>query len=238
MKILVFDIFGDYGHFRRFFTTSSPLTFPFPPPPTVRGILGAICGIDKESYLQVFNHQDCTLAIGLLSPVKKTRLTINLINTKDGFWTPIQKGSHEPRTQIRTEFLKDSAFRIYVTHKDAKIFNDLLSNIEAHKTVYTLSLGLSELLCGFKYLYSSEGVEKENGEAYISSVIPLNSLNDGEMIFEEGKKYYKERIPVVMNQERVVEKYEDLIFEAEAKPIKVRNVKHVSLGSGENIIFL
>jgi len=38
METLVFDVKGDLGHFRKFYTTSSPLTFSFPPPPTVRGI--------------------------------------------------------------------------------------------------------------------------------------------------------------------------------------------------------
>ncbi|MFB3896899.1 MAG: CRISPR-associated protein Cas5, partial [bacterium] len=32
MKILVFDIWGDLGHFRKFYTTTSPLSFSFPPP--------------------------------------------------------------------------------------------------------------------------------------------------------------------------------------------------------------
>jgi len=49
MKVLVFDIWGDYGHFRKFYTTTSPLTFSFPPPPTIAGILGAIYGTDKKT---------------------------------------------------------------------------------------------------------------------------------------------------------------------------------------------
>ena len=48
MKVLVFDIYGDLAHFRKFYTTSSPLTFPFPPPSTIKGMLGAIIGVDKK----------------------------------------------------------------------------------------------------------------------------------------------------------------------------------------------
>ncbi|MDI3478645.1 MAG: CRISPR-associated protein Cas5h, partial [Thermoanaerobacterium sp.] len=33
MKSLIFDIYGDFGHFKKYYTTSSPLTFSFPPPP-------------------------------------------------------------------------------------------------------------------------------------------------------------------------------------------------------------
>ena len=47
MKVLVFDIWADYGHFRKFYTTTSPLTFSFPAPSTIAGILGAIYGAGK-----------------------------------------------------------------------------------------------------------------------------------------------------------------------------------------------
>lgn len=48
MKVLAFDIWADYAHFRKFYTTTSPLTFSFPPPPTIAGILGAIYGTEKK----------------------------------------------------------------------------------------------------------------------------------------------------------------------------------------------
>ena len=91
MKTLVFDICGDYGHFKKFYTTSSPLTFCFPPPPTVRGMLGAIIGVDKIEYLNIFSHKDCRIAIRILSPVKKTRIGINHINTKGNYWIPVKR---------------------------------------------------------------------------------------------------------------------------------------------------
>ena len=44
MKCLVFDIKGDYGHFKKYYTTSSPLTFSIPPRTTVSGMIGALIG--------------------------------------------------------------------------------------------------------------------------------------------------------------------------------------------------
>ena len=52
MKCLVFDIKGDYGHFKKYYTTSSPLTFSIPPRTTVSGMIGALIGLDKEEYLK------------------------------------------------------------------------------------------------------------------------------------------------------------------------------------------
>jgi len=145
MKVLVFDIWGDYAHFRKFYTTSSPLTFSFPPPPTIAGIMGAIYGAGKDEYLNIFAPIKCRLALKIVSPVRKVRMGINLINTKGNYWQPVKKKNHEPRTQIRTEFLKDPHFRIYAAHKDEKVFNKLGQSIKEHRCIYSVSLGLSEL---------------------------------------------------------------------------------------------
>ena len=41
-RVLVFDIWGDFAHFRRFETTTSPLTYPFPTGSAIAGYLAAI----------------------------------------------------------------------------------------------------------------------------------------------------------------------------------------------------
>ncbi|MBC7333389.1 MAG: type I-B CRISPR-associated protein Cas5 [Actinobacteria bacterium] len=235
--ILVFSLFGDLGHFRKFYTTSSPLTFSFPPPPTIQGILGAICGIEKEKYLKVFSRKRCRVALRIINPVVKTRIGINLINTKGDFWVPVQKGSHKPRTQIRTEFVKNPCFRIYVVHEDSCIFNLLTDNIKNHKTVYTISLGLSELLADIDYV----GVFRwkiNGGTVNINSVLPL----DGEagivkIQFEKGKRYFKERVPIVMTENRIVEEYADVVFEQHGESIKCSIDEYVEIDNGECITF-
>ena len=163
MKILGFDIWGDFGHFRKFYTTTSPLTFSFLPPPTIAGILGAIYGTDKNTneYLRVFGYDKCRIAIQILSAVKKVRMGLNFLETKGtNLKLPMSDKNLAPRTQIRTEFLKDPRFRIYVRHEDNDVFDDLCKNIKEHLSVYTVSLGLSELLADFTYvgLYDYEHV--------------------------------------------------------------------------------
>jgi CRISPR-associated protein Cas5h len=237
MKTLVFDIYGDLGHFKKFYTTSSPLTFCFPPPPTMRGILGAIVGIDKTEYLNKFSHKDCKIAIKILSPVKKIRMGINHINTKGNYWVPIKKKNHEARTQIRTEFLKNPAYRIYVSHSDRSIFDKLVEYVMGHKTVYTLSMGLSELLADFKYVGLWEVNEIGYGEGKIATVIPMDVVEEYGICFEEGKRYFKEKIPVDMNQNRIVENYKDVLFEVKGQPIYVRTKVCWEVENGERIVF-
>jgi CRISPR-associated protein Cas5h len=237
MKTLVFDVYGDFGHFKKFYTTSSPLTFAFPPPPTVRGMLGAIIGVDKNDYLDVLSHDKCKIAVRILSPVKKIRMGLNHINTKGNYWIPAKKGSHEARTQIRTEFLKNPAYRLYVCHEDDQIQNRFVENIRSHKTVYTLSLGLSELLADFKFVGLSEFTERKNGEGHITTVIPMSVIDEYGITFEKDKKYFKEKIAMEMTRDRVVERYEDAIFEVQGKTIYARTNIYWEDEKGERIIF-
>lgn len=244
MKVLVFDIWGDYAHFRKFYTTTSPLTFSFPPPPTIAGILGAVYGTDKKTneYLDKFGYENCNIAVRIMAPIKKVRMGLNLVNTKDNYWQPVlkitPKSKHEPRTQIRTEFLKNPKFRIYVFHQENKIFEDLIEKIKNHRTTYTVSLGLSELIANFSFvgLFSYTQISNDNSIG-LHSVIPIHILLEKGLEIEEGKKYFKERIPFVMKQDRVVEKYEDVIFEPDGKTIKAKVKNYFRLENGENIVF-
>ncbi len=241
MKVLAFDIWGDFGHFRKFYTTTSPLTFSFPPPPTIAGMLGAIYGTDKNTneYLREFGSSRCKIALQILNFVKKVRMGLNLLETKGtNFKLPMSDKNLAPRTQIRTEFLKDPRFRIYVSHEDDKAFDMLSKSIERHRSVYTVSLGLSELLADFKYVgvYHAEMITSSEAAELSTTVMADNLIEDG-LEIESGKKYFKEKIPIVMNQDRVVEKYEDVIFEPDGKIIKARVKTYCRLENGENIAF-
>ena len=242
MKVLIFDIWGDYGHFRKFYTTSSPLTFSFPPPSTIAGVLGAICGVGKNEYLKVFSLNRCKIALKIVNPVKKVRMGLNLINTKDNHWTPLLKitlkSKHEPRTQIRTEFLKDPFFRIYFTHEDEKVFKTIAGLLKEHKSTYTVSLGLSELLADFRYVGEYPAEEKSGNELVElqTPVAETNWIQNG-LEIESGKKYFKEKMPIKMNQKRIIEKYDDVIFEPDGKTIKAKVKNYYRLANGENIAF-
>lgn len=239
-NVLVFDIWGDYGHFRKFYTTSSPLTFSIPPRTSLCGLLGAIVGLGKDKYLNYFSKKDAQIALRLLNPIKKTRLGINLINTKGNHWILVRKSGHEPRTQIRTEFIKDAKFRVYVFHADENIYKTLKENLSQHKSFYTPSLGLSELLCNFSYLGEIGVTEIGEEETTVHSVVSISQLaaSKESIIFEGGKKYFKERLPIEMTPERIVTEYGEVIYEAEGKEIKVVPKKFWELKNGERIIFL
>jgi CRISPR-associated protein Cas5h len=235
--LLSFDIWGDHAHFKKYYTTTSPLTFEFPPPPTMVGILSAIIGLDKSQYLAHFQEPDAfQLSICLKKPVTKVRWTQNLIDTKGPrrrFW------EINNRTQIRIEFLKNAAYRVYFSHADISIHNTLKDKLENHESVYSVSLGLSELLANFEYLGEVSFVEKSPDEwILLDSVLPTSLLVDDNAIrFSLNQEIFKVNYPIRMTQERLVTKREDIIFERNGKPIECKVKTFYETQAGERIVF-
>ena len=159
-KILVFDVWGEYAHFRKYYTTTSPLSFSIPPRTAISGLIGAILGLPKDEYLKYFSKQQAQIAVRILNPIKKVRLAENLINTKDDYFIPIKKGAHSPRTQIRFEFVKDAKYRIYLYHTDPNIFNKAKSMLLHHKCVYTPCLGITEHIANFEFIGRFAGLSR------------------------------------------------------------------------------
>ena len=129
MKVIVFDIWADYGHFKTAYTTTSPISYPIPPKTSVYGMLGTIIGLDKNKYLNHFQDDNCQIAIKINKPIQKTHISENLLNTKvvtkKNYFARWNEGT-SPRTQIKIEFLKDASYRLYVSLQDEQLFKKLV----------------------------------------------------------------------------------------------------------------
>ncbi|BCD61376.1 CRISPR-associated protein Cas5h [Nitratiruptor sp. YY08-26] len=213
MRVLVFDIWGEFGHFKKFYTTSSPLTFSVPPPTAIYGMLGAILGFAKSEYLKHINHETTKVAITLQNPIKKTRITQNFIDTKNSHSFHLIK----TRTQIKMELLKDPSYRLYINLKDNILFDRLIKKIKNKETHYTLSLGLANLLANFCYVGVYEANPLEIANEVMSAILAEN-IKDLDV--EGGKSYFKEKLPIDMTPNREVLSYKDVVFEMKGRNLK------------------
>ncbi len=84
METIVFEVRGEFALFKKPYSPMSPVSYPFPPPPAVMGMLGAIGGYDKETYAEHLGWQTARIAVKPLAPVKVFSAALYLLNTKDG----------------------------------------------------------------------------------------------------------------------------------------------------------
>jgi CRISPR-associated protein Cas5h len=235
-KIIIFDIWGDYAHFKKPYTTTSPLTYSIPSRTALTGIIGAIMGIRKDKNNEDLNYSKCNLSIRIMNPIKKTIINQNLINTKTAEKMSRMK-SKGGRTQIRIENLKDVKYRIYVEIFSEKEHNDLLSRLKNHSPVFTPSLGISENLANFSFIEEVE-YKKEMGDIKLHSVLNIENVQPQNVIFEEGKEYFVDTYSLEMQEDREVLKYGEILIERKGQEIAVRNIEYIALSNGENIMWV
>lgn len=231
-KLLAFNIWGDYAYFRRGYTSTSTITFPFPSRTTISGLIAGMLGLEKDSYHDIFNENNSKLGLRILNPIKKININLNYINTKEGFLLSDIKSN--PRVQVQAEFLKDVKYRIYVSLDDKQVMEELFTNLNEHKSVFTPCLGISECIANFDLAYDDIfKLQKLNDDDVdINSVILKNT---GDLIIESGKKYGIVKSPGFMNSERVVSKFLEYYYEENGNTIKLKNCDFYTIGD-ENIV--
>ena len=232
-KIIVFDIWADYAHIKKPYTTTSPITYSIPTRTVITGILGAILGIPKNKNNIIFNSDVCNISLKIINPVKKVMIAQNLINTK----TAKHMARIKDRTQIKFEYLKESKYRVYVMIEDDKLYSQLRDRLVEHESYYTISIGLSENLANYSYVgeYDYETIRDESD---IDSIINLDKVNEEDIVFEGEKEYFTERIAVDMLENREVTKYSDILFERNGSTIKVLDIEYCKLENEEKIVFI
>lgn len=211
-KMLVFDIWAPFGHYKVIYATTSALTYPIPFKTAIYGLIGNIIGLNKEdnSYLSSFIPGECKIGLQILNQVKTQRLNINL-SLKPG---PI--GNSRKPTLV--EHISRPAYRIYFIHSNVDIYSRLKSNLVNHTSVYTPCLGLAYLIANFQYVGEYEYENKGSGLVNISSIIPMTSFqkfgnNTDNEIIQIGQ------YAVEMNVNRDVTKREDILLERKGKAI-------------------
>ncbi|BBE30403.1 type I-B CRISPR-associated protein Cas5 [Tepiditoga spiralis] len=227
-KILVFDLWSDFGHFKVPYTTTSPLTFPVPPKTTVYGILSAILGLDKNEYLKYYKDKQTKIGISIKNSIQKILIPENLINTRYvPLFARMNSRKKAPRTQIRFEFLKNPKYRVFVSMKNNSLFEQLIQNIKQHKSIYTVSMGISECLANFKYVGEFDYVVKNKGKE-LTSIIPIDFVEKINF-FDTQKKYLKIHLPTEFNINRVLVESRDFLIERTGKSINLEIKEYIDI---------
>ena len=87
--LVIFDLTGAFAMFRKFYTNSSSLSYPFPPRTTIAGLIAGLLGYERDSYSEDLGLMRCDIAVSVRVPVRRVMQTINYVMTeaRSNVWT-------------------------------------------------------------------------------------------------------------------------------------------------------
>ena len=247
-ELLIFDISGEYGHFRKYNTTTSPLTYSIPTRTAIAGILGAVLGMEREirdgvypegaePVQEFFSKERSDMAVQILSPVKKENIGFNLINTKMSFYDLTKAG----RTQIEFELVKDVHYRIYLAMANTAKFEELAERIANKRHHFTPYLGLAQFTAQVDFVQRVAANEVASNGEFTEIVTAVNmSKLQGEPPVEFQREFFysANNMPIAMNRDREVLEYSEVLIEKNGNPLRVRVADYYTVYGVGNILFL
>jgi CRISPR-associated protein Cas5h len=233
MEAHVFDVHGPFALFRKPYAPVSPVSFPFPPPPTVMGMVGAICGYGKDEYLERVGWDQVRVGVGIQNEVRRFRTGINLLNTKEGNFHDAVGESQ--RIQIPHEFLQDARFRLFVADGPAEMMEDLGDHLSNGTTTYTLSLGLSECLADLDYVGTFDAQPLNQGRHEVSTVVPDEEVE--RIHYDPERRYGHYRVPHRMAPGRDMKRYSVTVAEETGATLEAETANAYEVGE-DRVVFL
>lgn len=230
---IVFDTFGEYGHFRKFNTTTSPLSYLIPSPTAIAGLLGAILGIERENdkgtvsrgsetLRNVFSSENTKIAIRILGKAEKICMAFNLLDTG----SPQSFFNITNRTQIEYELLKNPAFRIFLDWQHSKR-DELIERIVNKRFHFNPYFGLSQFTANVAWV-GEKPAEKLESNNFVSfnSVLNLSLLygTADPVNFDQMKTQHiqVETLPLEMLPNRIISRYGEVLMETSGGSISAK----------------
>ena len=243
MRTLVFEVRGEYGLFRKPYAAMSPVSFPFPPPPAVLGMLGAVAGYDKTDSARRLGWERVRVGVRLLAPVATYRGAVNLLETEAAGWDKdptrfFRKADGRlVRIQIPCEFLRRPAYRIYVAGLPEAARSELEALLAAGRSAYTVSLGLAQCLAELRWVGARQARPRAGDRFSCPGVVPVAPALSVD--YGRGRRFQRLRVPVAMDPERIVHRYQEVVLAEDGEPLTGHGgAGHIYEVGDETVAFL
>lgn len=249
-EILIFDISSEFGHFRKYNTTTSPLSYSIPTRTAVAGILGAILGMEREMadgiypvgaipVQEFFSKANSDIAVQILKPVKKENVAMNLINTKTSFYDLSRAG----RTQIEFELVKNVKYRIFFAlNNNQLVFNELAERIKTKNHHFSPYLGLAQFTATVDYVDIKQAEVRENKEeSFVDIITAVNlskTIGEQPVEFDYSAMYSANNMPIEMDRNREIQEFSEVLIEKNGLLVKAKVKDYYKIENYGNILFL
>lgn len=223
MKVLVFDLKGKFAHFRKFHANSSSLSYKVPPRTVISGLIAAILGYERDSYYEIFDLDKANIAVQILEKPRVVMQTVNYLKLEGAkdFRCP------KNHTQIPVELItgeKQAAYRIYFSHTDETLIEELNSRLEEHRFYYPPYFGSAPFQC-----YIDKVDYREISMVEPVEVVPVCSVIGIPYVVENSLKLgttpirlEREIMPRSITGERYLSETMPYIYESSGNPIYIK----------------
>ncbi len=261
-QIISFDLCGKTAHFRKFYSSSSALSYSIPPKTTVLGIIGAIINLQRDSYYDLFD--DWLIGVEVINPFRKIFQKMNFlkvegnVNFNVGFEQSVFNRDSDitgsgNRTQTSFEILipenirdGELRFKIYVAVKDKedRNFISLIGALKKKESVYGISLGSAGMLGyvknfveDYSFIPLSKGDVTNMGTGTNDDDITL--MQDAEMIVEQDIFPVKMKLTQTNETKvstRIAEEVKSLVYPITSRgmAVSIINSSHFYKLNGED----
>ncbi len=246
-RCLSLTVRGPWGHFRRIEGNIVKQTYRIMPRTTVAGLLAALLGIDRDGYYDLFAPGESAIAIQPVREIRTLNMPMNTLSTASGNLQSLNGRGKisvklpDPTTlrqQHNYEVLVAPAYRIDIALSDDQQYTKLKETLDAGKSHYVPSLGLSEYLADIEYHGEFEVEEgSENNPVEVDSAVP-NAVD--EIVLEEGTRCQIEESPAFMTADaggRTTTGFTTYSYNPNAEPLTVRNVETARV-DGRTVVFV
>jgi CRISPR-associated protein Cas5h len=244
IPVLVFKVKGQFGHWRKWFTTVSPLTYSFPPRTAIVGLIGAILGIQRDDIPQRFPLEATYTAVCPLEPIIKDRLPQNWYQSPVRIIRGrVSLDKTEQTFQANLEVIRRPCYCIVFWHKEKSLMRELTQRLKEKRWFYPPYLGILGFLADVEFEAEDEAEEVREREIELHSVLPL-SISSSPVELDPSRNYIREeRIPLEVFPGRLF-KYLDVAYiESTAQPLHITgkegDIRHFNLKTKNwKVIFL
>lgn len=246
-RCLSVTVRGPWGHFRRIEGNVVKQTYRVIPRTTVAGLFAAVLGIGRNDYYDLFDPETSAIAVEPVAPLRTVNMPMNTLSTANEAMTSLNSRGKisiklpDPsklRQQHNYEVLVDPAYRIDLWLRDDERFSELASMLEAGRSHYIPSLGLSEHLAELDYHGTFEVRSgPSDGDVEVDSAVP-NAVDD--VIPDTEARCQIEESPAFMETDiggRTTTGYTSYAYNPDADALTVRN-PDTALVDGRTVMFV
>ncbi|EES90262.1 crispr-associated protein Cas5, hmari subtype [Clostridium phage D-1873] len=167
--------------------------------PCILGLLGAIIGLDKDSYYNTLKH----LKISIVPNKPYFNKSIQVYNNTTKF---ANKSLNNPTTlNVREQWLENVSWDIYIIAEDKDVIYDkIYEYIRGFKSVYNIYFGRKEHITSIMFIEDFDIQDVPEDVFQINGLFPYNIINEiGTNKSDESKDkvsyFLKETMPIRYN---------------------------------------